>query len=300
MAQIFTARPRRSVLYMPGANERALEKARNIPADTLILDLEDSVGPDFKVEARKRVCLAIQEGGYGPRELVIRVNGLDTAWGEADFESAIAAKPDAILVPKVSSREDVKALNQRFSNAAAHAKIALWVMMETPQAILSAFQIAEVTRDPNNRLTNFIMGTNDLAKDMQLIQTQDRTPLLTSLSLCILAARSFGVGITDGVYNDLKNQNGFASSVQQSRELGFDGKTLIHPTQVGPCNEVFSPPLEEVQAAQEIVAAFESPENKGKGVITVNGKMVERLHAEIARRTVAISEAIAEMESGTQ
>ncbi len=290
-----TVRPRRSVLYMPGANERALEKAKGIPADSLILDLEDSVAPDLKVEARKRVCTAIQKGGYGSRELVIRINGLDTPWGEADFESAIKVEPDAILVPKVSSPNDVRNLNQIFKSSGAESKIALWVMLETPKAILSVLQIAEVSMDRENRLANFIMGTNDLAKDMQLIQTEDRTPLLTSLSLCILAARAFGIGITDGVYNDLKNLEGFSSSVRQSRELGFDGKTLIHPGQVGPCNEEFSPLPEEVRAAEEIVSAFELPENKNKGVITVNGKMVELLHAEIARRTVSIAESIAAM-----
>ncbi len=297
MAQEYAIRPRRSVLYMPGANARALEKAKSLPADALILDLEDSVGPDAKEEARDRVAETVRAGGYGRRELIIRVNGFDTPWGEGDFEAAVQAGPDAVLVPKIAGPQDVAALNRRFQDLGAPEEIKLWVMMETPQAILSAQAIAAVAAAPGSRLQAFVMGTNDLAKEMSLTQTQDRLPLVTALGICVLAARAYGVLLIDGVYNDIKNVEGFRGSAQQGVEFGFDGKTVIHPSQVGPCNEIFSPPAEDVAAAREIIAAFEEPENRGKGVISLNGRMVELLHAEIAKRTVAIADAIAAVEA---
>ena len=297
MAQEHAIRPRRSVLYMPGANARALEKAKSLPADALILDLEDSVGPDAKEEARDRVAETVRAGGYGRRELIIRVNGLDTPWGEGDFEAAVKAGPDAILVPKIAGPDDVVALNRRFQELGAPENIKLWVMMETPQAILSAQGVAAVAADPGSRLQAFVMGTNDLAKEMSLTQTQERLPLVTALGICVLAARAYGVLLIDGVYNDIKNEEGFRASARQGVEFGFDGKTVIHPSQVGPCNEIFSPPAEDVAAAREIIAAFEEPENRGKGVISLNGRMVELLHAEIAKRTVAIADAIAAAEA---
>jgi citrate lyase subunit beta/citryl-CoA lyase len=262
----------------------------------LILDLEDSVGPDAKEEARARVAEAVRGGGYGRREIVIRVNGMDTPWGEADLAAALAAGPDAVLVPKIAGPEDVAALNRRFADAGASPDTTLWVMMETPLAILSAQAIAAVAAAPGSRLEAFVMGTNDLAKEMSLTQTQERLPLVTALGICVLAARAYGVCLIDGVYNDIKNEAGFRDSARQGVEFGFDGKTVIHPSQVGPCNEIFSPPPEEIAAAREIIAAFEEPENKGKGVISLNGRMVELLHAEIAKRTVAIADAIAAAE----
>ena len=283
-----TIRPRRSVLYMPGSNARALEKARSLPADALILDLEDAVAPDAKDLARAQVCEAVKARGFGKREVVIRVNGLSTAWGEADLAAASAAGPDAILVPKISSPAELSEIEQRLGAA----KVAVWAMVETPLAILNIGQIAAA----GGRLSCFVMGTNDLIKEFRGKHTQDRQNLSAALGLSVAAARAYGLAVIDGVYNDIKNEAGFVDSCKQGLAFGFDGKTLIHPSQVEPCNAVFAPSAEEVEAARKIIAAFELPENRNKGAIALDGRMVELLHAEIARQTVALADAIAALE----
>eukprot|EP00439_Symbiodinium_sp_Y106_P087951 s1_g487.t1 len=280
---------------MPGSNARALEKARSIPADALILDLEDAVAPDAKAEARAQVCDAVKQGGYGKREIVIRVNGLSTEWGAADIEAAVAAGPDAILVPKISSAEDVVAASQLLDKAGAGKDLQLWAMMETPLAMLQAQAIAATA--PDTRMTTWVMGTNDIAKELRCAHTPDRLPMVTSLGLCMLAARAYGITLLDGVYNDIKDEAGFAAVCEQGRDLGLDGKTLIHPSQVGPCNTIFSPDADEVVFSRQVIEAFKQPENAGKGVLKVEGKMVELLHAEIAERVVSIADAIAELEA---
>lgn len=289
------ARPHRSVLYMPGSNARALEKARSIPADALILDLEDAVAPDAKTEARAQVCDAVKQGGYGKREIIIRVNALSTEWGASDIEAAVAAGPDAILVPKISSAEDVRAASALLDKAGAGEGLQLWAMMETPLAMLQAQAIAATASE--TRMTVWVMGTNDIAKELRCAHTPDRLPMVTSLGLCMLAARAYGITILDGVYNDIKDESGFAAICEQGRDLGLDGKTLIHPSQVGPCNTIFSPDVDEVAFSRQVIEAFKLPENAGKGVIKVDGKMVELLHAEIAERVVSIADAIAELEA---
>jgi citrate lyase subunit beta / citryl-CoA lyase len=285
-------RPRRSVLYMPGSNARALEKARSLPADALILDLEDAVAPDAKELARKQVCEAVKARGFGKREIIIRANALSTAWGEADIAAAAEARPNAILIPKVSSPRDLEAVEAKLVSAGAASDIALWAMVETPLAILNIASIASA----GGRLACFVMGTNDLIKEFRGVHTQDRQNLSASLGLSVAAARAYGLAIVDGVYNDIQNADGFVDSCKQGRAYGFDGKTLIHPSQVEPCNGVFAPSAAEVDAARKIIAAFELPENKGKGAISLDGRMVELLHAEIARGTVALADAIAALE----
>lgn len=286
-----SVRPRRSVLYMPGSNERALEKAKTLPADALILDLEDAVAPDAKDLAREQVCSAVAAGGYGKREIIIRINALSTPWGEADLKAAAAAGPDAILVPKICSAKDIADVEAKLEAAGAPESLKIWSMMETPIGILHAEEIAAASP----RQTAWVMGTNDIAKDMHAAHTPMRLPMITALGLCMLAARAHGLVILDGVYNDIKDEDGFAAVCRQGLELGFDGKTLIHPSQLGPCNEVFAPTEDEVTFAHAIIAAFEQPENKGKGVLKVEGKMVELLHRDQALRTVAIDDAIKEM-----
>lgn len=289
-------RPRRSVLYMPGANERALEKARSLPADALILDLEDSVAPDAKVEARDKVVAAVREGGYGRREVVIRPNALETAWGTADILAAASAAPDAILVPKVQRAGDIISAAKILKSVNAPEKTRLWAMMETPHAILHAAEIAAVGADPENRLVCLVMGTNDLLKESRARALHDRFAVVPWLALTVVAARGYGLDIIDGVYNDFKDETGFRRECDQGRTLGMDGKTLIHPSQVGPCNEIFSPTDEEIGWSKKIIRAFEEPENVHKGVITVDGKMVERLHLVQAKRTVAIATSVKEIE----
>jgi citrate lyase subunit beta / citryl-CoA lyase len=281
-------RPRRSVLYMPGSNARALEKAKSLPADALILDLEDAVAPETKEAARLQVCAAVKAGGYGHRELVIRVNALDTPWGKADLEAAAAAGPDAVLVPKPGMAADILRAAEALSRAGAPDKTRLWAMIETPLAILNVGPIASASR----RLGCLVMGTNDLVKETRADLSANRRPALYWLSATITAARAFGLDALDGVYNDFKDADGFRRECVHGRRLGFDGKTLIHPDQVATANEVFAPQAAEIAWATKIIAAFDAPENKGKGVITVEGRMVERLHAVMARRTVAIAEAI--------
>ena len=279
-----THRPRRSVLYMPGANARAMEKAKTLDADALILDLEDSVAPDAKAEARAQVSAVVKTGGYGRRELAIRINGLDTPWGMDDMAAAVAAGPDAILVPKVSAAADVS----RAVALMGQSKAALWVMMETPLAILNAGEIAGA--DP--RLSCLVLGTNDLVKETRARASGGRFALIPMLSTCVLAARAFGLDVIDGVFNDFKNEDGFRVECEQGRDLGMDGKTLIHPSQIATCNEVFSPDAAEIEWSRRIIEAFALPENAAKGVITIDGKMVERLHRDMAERVVAIAEAI--------
>lgn len=274
-------RPRRSVLYMPGANVRALEKARTLDADALILDLEDAVAPDAKEAARANVCAAVRAGGYGRREVVVRINGLDTPWGEADLAAVAQAGPDAVLVPKISQPRDLDAV-------AAHTQLPVWAMMETPAAIFDARAIAA-----HPRLAVLVMGTNDLVKELHAARVPGRAPLVTALQTCVLAARAAGKPILDGVYNDIQDAAGFRAECEQGRDFGFDGKTLIHPSQIGTANDVFAPSPDAVAEARKVIAAFEAPENAGKGVVTVDGRMVELLHAQEARRLVALAQAIA-------
>lgn len=285
-------RPRRSVLYMPGANKRALEKAKTLPADSLILDLEDSVAPEAKAQARDSVCAAVKAGGYGHRELVIRVNAIETPWGMDDLRAAVAAVPDAILVPKVSQPGDIVTAAKVLGSVHAPGKTRLWAMMETPKSMLNAREIAALGTEPEHRLACLVMGTNDLLKESRARALHNRIAVVPWLAMTLVAARAFGLDILDGVYNDFRDDEGFREECEHGRTLGMDGKTLIHPSQVTPCNEIFSPTDEEVTWSRAIIAAFDKPENDHKGVITVDGKMVERLHLAMAERTVAIADAI--------
>ncbi|MFT4097925.1 MAG: CoA ester lyase [Rhodoblastus sp.] len=286
-------RPRRSCLYMPGSNARALEKSRTLAADALILDLEDAVAPDAKAMARNQVAAAVKAGGFGRREVVIRVNGLATPWGAEDMIAAAEAAPDAILVPKVSTPGDVMMAAKAIREAGAPETTRLWAMMETPLAMLNADSIARTAADPASRLSVFIMGTNDLAKETRARLTPGRPSMLAWLSICVAAARAHGIEIIDGVYNDFSNEAGLRAECEQGRDFGMDGKTLIHPSQIGPCNEIFAPSSDEVEFARKIIDVFSQPANAAKGAIQIDGKMVELLHAEIAKRTVAIADAIA-------
>jgi citrate lyase subunit beta / citryl-CoA lyase len=288
-----TIRPRRSVLYMPGSNARALDKARTLRADGVILDLEDSVAPDAKEAARQRVVDAVKAGGFGTREVFIRINGVDTPWHADDLSAAAHAAPDVILVPKVSSSDTLELIGRRMLDMGTDHKTRVWAMIETPLAIFNILSLAAEASDSETRLSGFVMGTNDLAKDTRARLVPGRAPMLPWLTTCIAAARIYGIDILDGVYNDIGNADGFAQECQQGVELGFDGKTLIHPNQIEPCNKAFSPSPAEVEQARKMIAAFDLPENKSKGVVSIDGRMVERLHAEMARRTVAIAEAIA-------
>ena len=286
-----TVRPRRSVLYMPGSNARALEKARDLPADCLILDLEDAVAPEAKGQARELINRALKSG-FGDREVMVRINGLDTRWWVEDLDSIVGARPDAVLVPKISDPAQLQDLAARIVDMGTDPHIRVWAMMETPLAMINAGEIAASALDSETRLAGFVMGTNDLAKDTRARLVPGRAPMLPWLMTCVAAARAYGLDILDGVYNDLGNAEGFIEECKQARDLGFDGKTLIHPKQVEPCNETFSPSAEEVEAARKMIAAFELPENRDKGVVQIDGRMVERLHAEMAQRTVAIADAI--------
>lgn len=286
-------RPRRSVLYLPGDNERALEKAKRLPADSLILDLEDSVAPDHKAKARDKVCAAVQAGGFGGREVILRVNAIETPWGMQDLQAAIAAAPDAILVPKVSQPGDIISTAKVIRASGADDKIRLWAMIETPMGIINAKEIAACGADPENRLSCLVLGTNDLLKESRARATNNRFAVVPWLAMTLVAARAYGLDVIDGVYNDFKDETGFRAECEHGRTLGMDGKTLIHPSQVEPCNQVFSPKDDEVAWSIKIIKAFEEPENVRKGVITVEGKMVERLHLVMAKRVVAIAQAIA-------
>jgi citrate lyase subunit beta/citryl-CoA lyase len=281
---------------MPGANERALEKAKTLSADTLIFDLEDAVAPDAKLAARETIAAALAGGGYGPREIVIRINGLDTEWGHDDLRAAVAAGPDAILAPKVIDGGDIERLDDALSRAGAPKEMGLWVMIEMPRAIFNLKDIAETAG--RTRLTTFVMGTNDLAKELRAVNDPPtRTAFQTALSLSVAAARAYDLVAIDGVYNGIGDEEGLAAECRQGRLMGFDGKTLIHPSQLATANEVFAPAPEDVEQARAVMAAFADPANAGKGVLKVNGKMTELLHLEEARRTVEVAEAIAQMES---
>jgi citrate lyase subunit beta/citryl-CoA lyase len=275
---------------MPGSNARALEKAKTLAADALILDLEDAVAPDAKELARTQVSVAVKAGGFGPREVIIRVNGFATPYGLADFSAALDAEPDAILLPKVETPADLEHARKR---APSGSTIALWAMIETPLAILNLKEIANAAASADLPLTCFVLGTNDLIKATRVQSQAGRLPLLAWLSLTVAAGRAFGITVVDGVFNALTDEAGFRDECVQGRALGMDGKTLIHPNQVGICNEVFSPSQEEIDAARKIVDAFALPENQGKGAISLDGRMVELLHADIARQTLALAEAIA-------
>jgi len=285
-----TARPRRSVLYMPGANDRALEKARTLAADALILDLEDSVAPETKSEARAKVGAAVSSRSYGRREIVIRINGLDTPWGVDDLKMAAAAGPDAVLVPKVARPGDIVNVSRIHAAMGGAETTRMWAMMETPMAIFNVREIASVHQVA--RLSCLVLGTNDLLKESRALAAGGRFAILPWLSMTLLAARAYGLDVIDGVYNDFRDEEGFRAECEQGRTLGMDGKTLIHPSQVELCNAMFSPPETEVAWSRRVIAAFSAPENAGKGVITVDGRMVERLHLAMAERLVEIAEAI--------
>lgn len=287
-------KPLRSVLYMPASNPRVLEKAKTLPADAVVFDLEDAVAPDNKVEAREQACAATQAGGYGRRQVVIRTNGMDTPWGRDDLIAALKAGPDAVLVPKISSGDEVVSISQAMTEAGAK-DIKLWVMMETPLAMLDAGAIAAASAQPGSRLACFVMGTNDLAKDTRARLTPCRGAMVAWLSTCVAAARAYGLSILDGVYNDFGDDDGLAAECRQGLELGMDGKTLIHPRQIAICNDIFSPSAEEVAWARRIVAQFDRPENAAVNVLSIEGKMVERLHADMARRVIALEDATDEV-----
>ncbi len=280
--------PRRSVLYMPGANERALEKAKGLAADALILDLEDAVAPDAKAEARERVCAAASSGEYGSKEVAIRVNGLGTQWHADDIAAAAKAGPAAVVVPKVDSVEDVHAIVRGLEAGGAPDHTKIWAMVETPVAMLHVEAIAAAS----DRLTVLVMGTNDLAKELHAEHVPGRQPLLTGLSLCLLAARATGKVILDGVYNDINDAGGFEAECLQGRQMGFDGKTLIHPSQIDPANAIWAPSAEAIEDARNLIATFESAITEGKGVVTHNGRMIENLHVDNARRILAVADAI--------
>ncbi len=290
-------RQRRSALYMPGANKRALEKAQTLPADALILDLEDSVAPTAKAAARDQVCGVIREHVYAKREVVVRINALDTSWGADDLAAVCEAGPDAILVPKISGSADVANVFTRMGGLRGQ-NIALWLMIETPRAVLEIGAIAQMrTQFPT--LATFVIGANDLAKETGAALSPGRAAILPWLSQIVLGARAYGLGVIDSVYNDHADIEGFRAECAQARELGMDGKSLIHPSQITPCNEIFSPSSEEIAWARKISAAFESPENARLGVISVDGKMIERLHLDMAKRVLAIV-AIHDDEAKTQ
>jgi citrate lyase subunit beta / citryl-CoA lyase len=292
-------RPRRSHLFMPGSNPRALEKARNLAADGLILDLEDSVAPDAKGTARDGIAAAIAAKGFGRREILIRTNGLDTPWWAEDVAMAAKAAPDGILVPKVSSIEDLATIGARLAELGAPPTVKVWAMIETARAVLHAEELAEAgRRNPDTRLSGFVFGPNDISRETRIRMLPGRAAMIPMITHCILATRAAGLEILDGPYSDIANPDGFATECAQGRDLGFDGKTLIHPSQIEACNAIFTPPDEEIARARKIIAAFELPENVSRGAIRLDGAMVERLHADMARRTIAIADAIAAMAKG--
>ena len=286
-------RPRRSVLFMPGSNARALDKARTLPADGLILDLEDAVAPDEKATGREQIAATLKQGGYGARELIVRINGLDTPWGLDDLAMVANSAAHAILIPKVESAKMVQEAEQRLAAASAPDSLSIWCMMETPFGILHAEEIAA----SSGRVECLVMGTSDLANDLHAAHTRERLPMLMSLELCLLVARAFGLAILDGVHLDLADEDGFAHSCAQGKELGFDGKTLIHPKTIAKANEVFAPSPEDVAWSRKIIAAHAEASRAGKGVILVDGKLIENLHVEGAKRLVALAGAINALEA---
>ena len=284
-----TARPRRSVLYMPGSNARALEKGRGLAADALILDLEDAVAPDAKVQARAQIVAALKAGGYGRREIIVRINPLESPWGHDDLAAMANSGADAILLPKVESAAMVHDLEMQMVGAGAPPDMDIMCMMETPLGMLHAEGVAGASK----RVSCLVMGTSDLVKELQASHTDARLPVLTSLGLCLLAARAYGLAIVDGVHLDLDDDEGFAEACRQGKELGFDGKTLIHPKTIAKANQVFAPSDEEVAFSKRIIAAHAQAAAQGQGVVVVDGKLIENLHVAAAKRLVALSEAIA-------
>jgi citrate lyase subunit beta / citryl-CoA lyase len=285
--------PRRSLLFMPGSNARALEKARVLPADAIILDLEDSVAPDAKQLARDQIAQALAASGFGKREVWIRTNSLETSWWSDDVKMAAKARPDGILVPKVSSVADLRSINAALREANAEPGLRLWTMIETAHAVLHAEELAAASRDVEPRLSGFVFGPNDISRETRIRMQPGRAIMLPMIIHCILAARAYGLEIFDGPYSDFSNVDGFSLECTQARDLGFDGKTLIHPGQIVACNAIFTPPAEEVERARRIIAAFDLPENAARGAISLDGQMVERLHADMARRTIGIADSIA-------
>ena len=283
-------RPRRSVLYMPAANQRALEKAKTIAADALIFDLEDAVAPDAKPAARVQACAAAASGSYGRREIAIRCNGLDTEWGVDDIRAAATSGAAAVVIPKVGSTRDLDAVSAELDTAGAPPEVRIWAMVETPTAVLDVRAIAA-----HPRVGALVMGTNDLAKELRAAQVAGRAPLVPHLATALLAARESGKVILDGVYNDVQDAQGFRRECEQGAEMGFDGKTLIHPGQVDIANEVWAPDDDEIAYAQRVIEAFDAAVSDGRGVITVDGRMIENLHVDNARRTIAVADAIAEL-----
>jgi citrate lyase subunit beta / citryl-CoA lyase len=283
-----TVRPRRSALYMPASNPRALAKARSLPADVIILDLEDAVAPEAKVSAREAAIAAAADGGFGHRELIIRINALDTPWGKDDLAAVARADVDGVLVPKVFRPSDITACNAALADAPARLK--LWAMIETCAVVPHLDALAAL--GASTRLSTFVMGVNDLAKEMRARLTPERTPFLPILTLAVAAARAHGIAILDGVCNEFRDRQVFDAEARQGLMFGFEGKTLIHPDQIGPCNAVYSPDEDDLAWANAVIAAFALPENAAKGAIRVDGKMAELLHLEQARQTVAIAEAI--------
>ncbi|HEY9214010.1 MAG TPA: CoA ester lyase [Ancylobacter sp.] len=291
-------RPRRSVLYMPGSNARALEKARSLPADGVIIDLEDAVAPDAKAAARAQVAGAVEAGGFGHREVVVRINGAETPWFEDDLAemarvSADWAGLDALLIPKVSDPETLLVTGQRLEALGAAPHLRLWAMIETPLAVLRVTDIALAARNPVSRLAVLVLGTNDLAKETGARIVPGRAPMASWLSTCILAARAGGIEVLDGVWNGFQDIEGFTRECAEAAQMGFDGKTLIHPSQIAPCNQAFTPPEDEIAQARALIEVFDRPENADKGVLQINGRMFERMHADIARRMVEMNDAIA-------
>ena len=291
-------RPRRSCLYVPGGNARALEKARSLPADAFILDLEDAVAPDAKADAREAIRNAVHNRAYGVREVLIRVNGLETEWGQDDLEMAASAGVDGVLAPKVASGDDVCFVDQLLSDAGASPDLGLWVMIETPLAILNINEI--VAASANTRLVGLVIGTNDLAKEFNAVPTPDRRAFMYSLSAALVAARAYHLAAIDGVYNDIKNDAGLSAECEQGRVLGFDGKTLVHPSQIETANRIFSPSDAELGHAKAVIEAFALPANQGKGVISLDGQMVELLHLEQAERLVAMRDTIRQLEASSR
>jgi len=288
-----TLRPRRSALYLPGNKARALEKGRTLPADVLIFDLEDAVGPDAKAESRMRVCEAISTGSYGPREVVLRINGLDTDWHDADLAAAARSGAQGVLVPKVERAQQVQALAAALDSFGAPESLQLWVMIETPGAFLRAEEVAAAS----DRLAVLVIGTNDLVNDLHALHVPGRATVVPALSLAVLGARAAGKVILDGVFNAITDEDGFRAEAKQGREMGFDGKTLIHPSQIAPANEVFGPSDKELADARKIISAYEEAQAAGTSVITVDGRMIESLHVRDAQRIVALADLISEMES---
>ncbi len=288
-----TLRPRRSALYLPGNNARALAKGKTLPADVLVFDLEDAVGPDAKADSRTAVCEAISSEGYRPREVVVRINGLGAEWHDDDLAAVAGSAADGMLVPKVESGEQVQALVARLDALGARESLQLWVMIETPRSFFRAEEIASAS----DRLAALVVGTNDLVNDLHALHVPGRAPVVPALGLAVLGARAGGKVVLDGVFNDITDEGGFRAEARQGREMGFDGKTLIHPSQIGPANELFGPSHQELADARKIVAAYEHAQDAGTSVITVDGRMIESLHVRDAQRILALAERISEMES---